>query len=939
NDTSVLTGQCYQYQLVVTDRVGNFSPTPPTSAVRVDTLPPSGSITAPLVTTWADTVTIAGTASDAHSGMQSVTVSYAGPSTGTIATCNGISVAAWNTGCAWNTTDPVTGVGDGAYVITVTIRDVAGNTFVINRNVTVDNTPPNMWFASFAEGAQGQYQATDQSITNLHWYNPDFSGDFTVRIWADDSGGTGVANVTFPPFGGTWTNPGGLVDNTAPSPYAIQYNWAIGSTEPGTVTATGIDNAGKSATQEFSVRADAAAPTGGSLTVPNGPISSTSVSVTFNEGSDSGSGIGGWRLERADSLMTGGACPAVGAWTMVGGPNPDSTVPFVDSTLVDGRCYQYRLVVEDRVLRSANFSSGSTVIVDDGDPSGTINGAPASPFGNTVTLTGTATDTATGPAGIQLRYIGATTGTICSGNTPLAGPFPATSSGWSCNWNTTGVADGTYTLDLIVTDGAGNVSIVDSIQRGPIVVDNTPPVTGPAVLTEVTGLGNQHVVGTLLWYNPAATGSVRVSTPAVDTGTGVNRVEFPALGAGWTPGGGPDSGSPYEVVYTWTPPGVVEPGPQQLVGFDNAGKSSTTGFTMRQDTTPPGGGSITVTDGIVGGTSTTVSFTGGTDSESGVIAGNRQLQRRDAPLTAGICGTYTVFGNAGIPAGAPSPYTDNTLVNGRCYQYQLIELDNVGNPTIYSSLSEVRVDGTPPTGNISLLPAGPWSGNVNAVNGDASDLGGGVDRVEVTYSGPASGTICSSPALVGAADPRTWSCAWNTNPGIPLPDGSYTITLRVWDTAGTTNSTPITRTVTVDNNAPSLSWTSFGQTAGAEYLHNSGSNMFYNPAGAGSFTVSMTSVDLGTGVNRVDFPLLGTGWSPAGGSIAGTFTPHTMGYSFTAGAVQPGTVSAISFDNAGNSTGAPGGNFTVTADNAAPSGGGLTVTPDIKSSTSTTVSF
>ncbi|MCW2962367.1 MAG: hypothetical protein JWM90_2754, partial [Thermoleophilia bacterium] len=943
-DTSVLTSQCYQYRVLVTDRVGNNLLTdgdpatnpPTTTPVRVDTINPNGSITAPLVSTWAGTVNIAGTAGDAHSGVAGITVTYAGPVSGTIAACNAISVATWNSGCGWDTTNPALSP-DGAYVVTATVTDIAGNTFAITRNVTIDNTAPVMGFVDFVEGSQSQYQARDLNLAaNLHWYNPAFSGDFVVQVDANDMGGTGVANVTYPSFGGLWSNPGGLVDNTAPAPYSIQYNWAAGAIEPGTVNATGTDNAGKSATQTFSVRADAGLPSGGTLSVPNGAISTTTATITFNEGLDAESGVGGWRLMRASSTMTGGTCPAVGVYTTVA--SKPTTGSFVD-TLADGQCYQYKLEVDDRVLNTRTYNSGSIIKVDDTDPSGTINGAPPSPFGNTVVLTGNATDGQTGPSTIQLTYSGASSGTVCSGATPLAGPFPATSSAWSCNWDTTvGVPDGVYTLNLQVTDGAGNVSLVNSIQRTSIVVDNTPPTIGPATFTEVTGAQYQHPVGTLLWYNPAFTGSVTVSTPATDLGTGVNRVQFPTLPTAWGPAGGPDSSSPYEVTYSW---GLTstEPGPQTLTAFDNAGKSSTTGFTIRQDTTPPGGGGITVVDGIVGGTtpSTSISFSNGSDAESGIVAANRQLYRSEATYANGACGSYSVPATIG-PAGPTSPYLDSTIQDGKCYQYQLVERDNVNNQFAYTSVSQVRVDGTPPTGSVALLPAGPWSGTVG-VNGNAGDTASGVDRVRVTYSGPASGTICNSPSLSAAPDPRLWgapACNWNTNPGPALPDGLYDIQLQVWDLAGNTFMAPI-RQVTVDNNPPTLNTLTYVEGANTGAQHAVGSTMFYNPLQAGGFTVRFTAADPGTGVANVTYPSLGAGWNPAGGVV--NAAPYEMGYTWSASPNAPGTRTAVAFDNAGNFSAAPIGNFTITPDAAAPVGTGITVTPAVQQTTSTSIAY
>ena len=143
---------------------------------------------------------------------------------------------------------------------------------------------------------------------------------------------------------------------------------------------------------------------------------------------------------------------------------------------------------------------------------------------------------------------------------------------------------------------------------------------------------------------------------------------------------------------------------------------------------------------VVAPSAVSVAFTGGTDGDSGI--GNRQLQRDESNFVAGACaafpGTWTNIG----PVNPTSPYADSTGVTGKCYRYRLLELDRVSNQMLYTSGNEVRVDGDNPSGTISLLPAGPWSGSV-PLTGTASDVGSGVDHVELTYTGPSSGTICS----------------------------------------------------------------------------------------------------------------------------------------------------------------------------------------------------
>src|SRR5690606_28942096 len=100
--------------------------------------------------------------------------------------------------------------------------------------------------------------------------------------------------------------------------------------------------------------------------------------------------------------------------------------------------------------------------------------------------------------------------------------------------------------------------------------------------------------------------------------------------------------------------------------------------------------------------------------------------------------------------------------------------------------------------------------------------------------------------------------------------------------------------------------------------------MWVNPLGNGGFTVHFTADDVGSGMDRVDFPDIGTNWSPAGGGTdtAGGAT-WSLAYSFVAGSAEPSNPSdplATAWDLAGNFSTAP---FRVLHDAAPPTGGSI----------------
>ena len=101
-----------------------------------------------------------------------------------------------------------------------------------------------------------------------------------------------------------------------------------------------------------------------------------------------------------------------------------------------------------------------------------------------------------------------------------------TSAPYSVNWDTTGVADGTYDLNIVVTDAANNVS---SIDLGNKVVDNTLPtaaVGAPLAGTVVSGsvsfsasVADAHLASVDYYVNGTQVGSTAGGPVTWDTTT------------------------------------------------------------------------------------------------------------------------------------------------------------------------------------------------------------------------------------------------------------------------------------------------------------------------------------------------------------------------------------------------------------------------------------
>jgi Bacterial Ig-like domain/Chitobiase/beta-hexosaminidase C-terminal domain len=94
-----------------------------------------------------------------------------------------------------------------------------------------------------------------------------------------------------------------------------------------------------------------------------------------------------------------------------------------------------------------------------------------------------------------------------------------------------------------------------------------------------------------------------------------------------------------------------------------------------------------------------------------------------------------------------------------------------------------------------------------------------------------------------------------------------------------------------------------------------GNQFFYRPAGAGGLSVTATTSDAGSGINRVTFPGFGGGFTPTSG-VTDFTAPYLVTYNWTAGATfSNGSNTVTAYDNVGNSSTAV---FSVASDSAPP---------------------
>jgi len=220
--------------------------------------------------------------------------------------------------------------------------------------------------------------------------------------------------------------------------------------------------------------------------------------------------------------------------------------------------------------------------------------------------------------------------------------------------------------------------------------DSTPP-TNAISLSSVTG--GAYLTGTTIFYRGAAAGSLRLTNAVADAGSGPASSQTAALtgtSTGWThtpstvstPAGGPYVSNAFD----WTAGTTSGPG-EAVTGRDVAGNTAVTNLTFTNDSTAPTAGTITYADGYSAGRSISVTFTTGTDADSGIAT--RRLQRAAATLTGTSCGSFGAFADLGA-VNPSSPYVDGSLAVG-CYKYRYVVVDRVGNQDVATSASVVKI--------------------------------------------------------------------------------------------------------------------------------------------------------------------------------------------------------------------------------------------------------
>jgi hypothetical protein len=774
---SNFTDASYTVRAYAVDNVGNYTTTPASSTnVSIDNVAPTTTDnTASIGSAWRNTnTTVTLTPTDAASGVGATYYTTNG-STPTTSSSQGTSISLTNT---------------GVYTIKYFSVDNAGNQEAVktaSTQIRIDKTTPT---SSLAIGsATGAYL----SGTTLY-YKGNAAGSFSFVNSVTDAD-SGTASTTFPAISTTgWTH--NLETVGGASPYTSStYSWNANPSTPSSKSITSTDAAGNTSSRSISFTSDAAAPSGGALTV-NGTAANTSGSTSTNTSgtfsittltqyTDSGSGLASSALVREEaSLSADGTGTCDSTWT---NPTTISGATPISQSATTGTCYRYTLSGADNVGNTASIRT--IVKVDATAPTApalavTTSGNYAYADGTTVyyngttgtsssfTVSATTSDPQSGIQKVNFPALTSFTGGGDKTSSPYSSTYTWTTSSDSGSKTVTAynglanTATGTFSLVRDVTAPSGGALTVNGVAASGTGSTSSATTTGFAIDTRTDYAEAQSASQSGL-----ASGTLTIQSETL-SGSGT-------CGA---PGSGGPFTSPTTISGTTQPSGIVAGFCYlyTLTGTDNVGNTDSVkttvavadAFQLSNPGTRTAGTafSVTITAVFDGATDTsytgtkTITFSGPASSPSGtapsypasvtftngVGTANITLYKAETTsLTAAaqgaITGTSPSFTvNAGSAARIAwtsiSTSSAGTPTPNPCY-FTCTYSSGFGNSNTWNSKASI----TDSAGNIV---AGVGSGhNVTVALGGSRNgtINGGTANVTLTI--PATGAATSTSQL------------------------------------------------------------------------------------------------------------------------------------------------------------------------------------------------
>ena len=590
-------------------------------------------------------------------------------------------------------------------------------------------------------------------------------------------------------------------------------------------------------------------------TAPAGGISGGSVTVAVPSGWSAPSTTGsaaGYSTSSAGTLTASGSTITVSSLTLAAGNtvtivygSKASGGPGATATSAAGAQTWQAQAKSTSASSLTNLGSSPSITVLSSDGSGTLTSPTGalntSSTGNTITFTYTAAAGGLANGSVTLAVPSgwsapSTTGSAAGYTTASAGTVGVSSQTITISGITLS-GGSTFTITYGSTAGGGGGATAPSTAAAQtwqaqeksssggtltnlgsspaITVNDTTAPSAPSL-----GYGsftNASVTGSTVYIRQGSAGGFTVTGTSSDPESGIDHLTFPgSLGSGWA-GGGQDSSSPYTGVYTFSAAATAPAGTQNVTATNGwALTSAATSFTIVADTTAPSVTAPSVGAGYYTSLSVPVTKNGGSDGGSGLDNTSSVLQRDEAALTNGACGTFPGSWSTVTLSGG----SDTSVVSGNCYRYRELLSDNVGNQGTSGASNVAKVDTTAPStptlafsglssnayyngsGTLYIRPSVGGTFTVTGSSSDAqSDIGsyafgtlnsnGGAnfggsqtgDRFDYTFDGTttAPGTARSVSATNGAGTSSanaTYSIAADTTaPSVTAPSvtaGYYT---------------------------------------------------------------------------------------------------------------------------------------------------------------------
>ena len=318
-DSSTLSeGQNYDFRAVATDGAGNTTNSTALTNRKTDRTNPGGTLTTPAAN-LSGTVAVLFSASDATSGVASVTVQYAPAGTSSWSTACTDTTTPFTT-CDWNTNLAT----DQLYDVRLAVTDIAGNAFntAAAANRRVDNTLP---------------------LASLTVPPGILSGSGVgLSANATDDFGSGVKDVLFersPSGANTWTS----VCAADPSnPYGCNLDTTTLSEAIYDFRATATDNAlNPGYSTVVSRRVDNLVPSPVDVQTANGGATQgvieagDSITFTYSEPLDPSTIVAGWDGSGQQSIFAAFTHAGSGDKVTFYGQNPYPVLPFGPTPTVD----------------------------------------------------------------------------------------------------------------------------------------------------------------------------------------------------------------------------------------------------------------------------------------------------------------------------------------------------------------------------------------------------------------------------------------------------------------------------------------------------------------------------------------------------------------------------------------------------------------------------